>query len=115
MEFTSCSTVKNRVAMEKRILKSAVEELINHGFTITIRHEGEPTGINASTDVSAIIEEAHGVDECQIDVKSPTANGAVFFVYGNDGYDIICDYTMNLEPYLVKTFALADKLELESN
>ena len=108
-------TTEKRIAMEKRILKSAVEELISHGFTITIRHDGELTGINNSTDVAAIIEEAHGVDECQIDVKLPTHKGAVFFVYGNDGYDIICDYTTNLEPFLVETFALADKLELESN
>jgi len=108
-------TTEKRIAMEKRILKTAIEELISHGFTITIRHDGEPTDINNSTDVAAIIEEAHGVDECHIDVKSETEQGLVFFVYGNDGYDCICDYTVNLKPYLVETFELADKLELESD
>ena len=37
---------------------------------------------------------------------SITVSGA----YGEAGWDVICDYTVNLEPYLVETLKLIDKL-----
>jgi hypothetical protein len=37
--------------------------------------------------------------------------GWVFFVYGNDGYDVISDYTTNLESSLTATNKLAESLE----
>jgi hypothetical protein len=54
------------------------------------------------------------VDEEKLLVRktanSRTFDGWVFFVYGNNGPDVINDYTTNLEPALVKTNALADRL-----
>ena len=34
----------------------------------------------------------------------------VRFIYGNDGYDVICDYTMSLESVLTPVNQLADEL-----
>jgi hypothetical protein len=34
--------------------------------------------------------------------------GWIHFVYGNDGYDVICDMTVSLEPYLPDTLAIAE-------
>ena len=35
--------------------------------------------------------------------------GWVFFVYGNDGYDVVNDYTINLESVMKEANELADK------
>ena len=43
---------------------------------------------------------------------SPERNhGWVYFVYSNDGHDVISDYTTNLEGLLKKANLLADKYE----
>jgi hypothetical protein len=37
--------------------------------------------------------------------------GMVYFVYGNDGFDVICDYSVSLETLLIGANALALQLE----
>jgi hypothetical protein len=37
--------------------------------------------------------------------------GWVRFIYGNDGWDVINDYTTNLEPVIAGVNALAEKME----
>jgi hypothetical protein len=36
------------------------------------------------------------------------AHGWVRFVYGNDGWDVVSDYTTNLEPHMKNADKLAD-------
>ncbi len=40
--------------------------------------------------------------------------GWVFLVFGNSGYDLICDYTTNLEEFLKGANDLGDRLEMMS-
>jgi hypothetical protein len=37
--------------------------------------------------------------------------GWVRFIYGNDGWDVMNDYSTVLEPYLIKTNALIDEMQ----
>lgn len=60
-----------------------------------------------SDDREAIMEAAFAGDECHIFLQNPddsiyhegqiVSKGWIFFVFGNDGWDVICDYTMNLD------------------
>jgi len=40
-------------------------------------------------------------------------SGWVYFVYGNDGWDVVSDYTTNLEAVLKGSGELAERLEAE--
>jgi hypothetical protein len=37
--------------------------------------------------------------------------GWMRFIYGNDGWDVLADYTVNLEPLMPAVNELTDKLE----
>lgn len=36
--------------------------------------------------------------------------GAIRLTYGNDGWDVMSDWNINLDPFMRKTLALVDKL-----
>lgn len=74
-----------------------------------------------SRDKAAILLEAFSGDEAHIFVQpaeGPTvedgqvvSEGWVYIVLGNDGYDVISDYSVNIEPLLAGANKLAESLE----
>lgn len=54
----------------------------------TIEVSTEPEAVKAITDV----------DEAFLFVKRADQTGYVFFVLGNDPWEVVCDYTTNLDP-----------------
>ena len=79
--------------------------------------DGEEIALEASTDVRAIIAAMFSTDEDYLFAMTPGEDGKlkragwVRFIYGNTGFDVINDYTTNLETVLAGTNALADQLE----
>ena len=107
--------VNHTMAAEIKITKSAVNELLEHGFLLSV-HNGEEVTVSRSADREAILKAMRTTDEERlIAYKAATGPSAgwVFFVYGNDGWDVINDYTTGLEDFLAQTNTLADKLEEE--
>jgi hypothetical protein len=115
-------TVKQRQAIEKQIVASAIADLLEAGFEITV-NDGEEDVLERSTDPEAIAAAMMSTDEDRLYVYyvgTPTNNdegsnhkGWIRFIYGNDGPDVINDYTTNLEKYLSETIALAETLDEE--
>lgn len=106
--------VEKRQKMERQIVRRVVKDLVSAGFLLNIDNGGDgyelPKPIN---DVTAMLRAMFATDEERLYVfrpGSPTPFGWVYFVYGNDGWDVLCDNTMNLEPQLVNASKLADKL-----
>jgi hypothetical protein len=107
------------IFIERLIAASAIMELLAAGYAITV-NDGEDDVLIDSLDPAAIERAMRSTDEDKLYVRpaaecarTPDARvftGWVYFVYGNDGPDVINDYTTNLEAYLVKTNALAEKL-----
>ena len=64
-------------------------------------HDVKSTLFNLDDAVLEIYTRASGYD-CE---------GWVRFVFGNSGYDVINDYSTNLEKFLKPVFEIADKLE----
>lgn len=91
-----------RIRLELRIMRKTVEALIAAGYFITIDN-GESEDIRNSKDVNAIMKEVFATDEDFVYVsKKPTPEDArydafVRFIYGNDGWDVINDYSTSLE------------------
>lgn len=102
--------VKTRQKIERNIARSAVKALIADGYTVDV-FDGEETVLRASTSIKAIMAAMFTTDEDQLTANKGDVTGWIHFVYGNDGWDVISDYTTNLEAVLRSTNELADKLE----
>ena len=95
--------------MEAAIVRNAVHELLDHGFTLSVDNGGDDYEIDRSIDAKAVIAELGHTDEDRLMARTnDVIKGWVHFVYGNDGYDVICDMTVSLEPYLPDTLAIAE-------
>jgi hypothetical protein len=99
----------NAREMEAAIVRNAVHELLDHGFTLSVDTGGDDYEIDRSVDPDAVIAELMNTDEDRLLARAgESIKGWVHFVYGNDGHDVICDMTVSLEPYLPETVALAE-------
>jgi hypothetical protein len=102
--------VEKRIRIEKKIASRLVADAIAAGYSLSVNN-GEEVVIRQSRDKAAILAEMFSVDmEHLIYHKDGVRQGWVYLVYGNGGWDVICDYTTNLDPVLVGANALADKL-----
>ena len=83
--------------------------------TISVGVPGE-IELHCSKDQSAILGEALACDEIYLFLHKDnngfvTDQPFVFLVFGNDGYDVINDYSASLEALLEPVNALVDNLE----
>lgn len=110
--------VKKRQAIEKRIVLSLIDELLaarsvgaQQLFMLSVDDGGDDE-TPATRDREAIVKAIMETDEDYLHVWfNGRRFGWVRLVYGNDGWDVICDYTVNLEPVMAQTIALAKQLE----
>lgn len=111
---------EQRLKIERRIARQCMKDLLDAGFLITV-FDGEDFPLRKSNNAKDILDAMFSVDEDVLYVhKRPDVADApmervgwVQFIYGNDGWDVIADYTTNLESALKPTFALAEKIEKE--
>jgi hypothetical protein len=103
--------VRARVAVERRIVKRTVKDLLEAGYTLSV-FDGEEESAMTSTDYKLLHDALLNTDQ---DFLNVWVNGKRFgwvrFVYGNDGYDVISDYTVNLEDALKGVNEFASSLE----
>ena len=99
--------------MERKIVKTAAECIINAGYKIAV-YDGETTSLSRTDDVKSIIDAMFATDEDWFRVydADKTPIGWVRFAYGNNGWDVIADYTFStLEKELSTAKALAEAME----
>lgn len=103
--------VEARQKIERRIAKAAVTALIEAGFTVSVNDGGE-TVLTDSIDAKAIEAAMFSTEEDHLHVTrvSDGLRGWVLFIYGNDGWDVIADHTVNIEEVLQPATDLADKI-----
>ena len=117
--------VCTRIAVEQELVETVASVLISAGKTLNI-YEGdnEHRLTDYTSDLEVILKELMQCDEDLLEVqwvewvedfalKQATLvekNGWVRFVYGNDGWDVICDYTMNLDDLLEPVCEYANTL-----
>lgn len=100
-----------RQLIERIIASRIIRAMLDTGFAIDVE-DGEETTLERSTDHDSIIEHLFTTDMDYIHaVKDGRRRGWVQLVYGNDGFDVICDYTVNLEDMLAPVNAFADQIE----
>lgn len=117
------AVVKKRQRIERRIVKHCIEELLANELNFHLGlNDGEEIVVNHSRNAKDIMKAACSTDEdyllVYLDARSDTEKkrmGWVRFVYGNDGYDVICDYTTWLEPHIKATEELAREIERKAS
>lgn len=107
--------LKKRIAMERTIVRRVIRDALNAGYALGVHNGGDSMEIENEKKFGRVVGEMFATDvERLYFYKEGKAIGWVLFVYGNDGWDVICDYTVNLEDVLAGASAVADKFELES-
>ena len=104
-------SVTRRQKIESRIASRAVSALLKAGYWLAVC-QGDEDEQPASRYKRDIMRDLGECDEDRIIVYSPTKGriGWVHLVYGNDGNDVIADYSCNLEPQLAAVLAYAETL-----
>jgi hypothetical protein len=115
-------SVKMRQEVEKKIVGQFIDDALAAGYRLAVSLErGYDISqmLLGSTDKNKIMEEAFAGDECHIFTQpknGPTvennkviSNGWVYCIMGNDGCDVISDYSTNLEKLLVTANKIADQ------
>ena len=96
-----------RITVEREVFRRTCQVLVNAGFQLAL-HDGEDWAAQRTDDILKLANAAMATDEetlivyHQPDIADAKWQrfGWVFFVYGNSGWDVINDYTLNLEDVL---------------
>jgi hypothetical protein len=106
------TAVKVRQNIEKRIVLSLIDELLAQGFFLSV-YDGEETS-KPSRDKEAIVKAIMETDEDYLYAHRSEKKewfGWIRLVYGNDGYDVMSDATVNMDALIPKTLAIVNELD----
>jgi hypothetical protein len=103
-------SVTARQKIERAIVSRAVSALLDAGYWLAVC-QGDEDELPRTRNKRKVMRD---LGECDLDrlmVYRDTARvGWVHLVYGNDGNDVIADYSINLEPQLAAVLAYAETL-----
>lgn len=113
--------IETRIAVEKRIAKKTIETMIAAGYFVSV-FDGEEVACKYTQDAKVALDAMMACDEewlrvgmlnpsIKPDAKPYKRIGEVFFVYGNDGFDVVNDYSISLEPQMEVVNAYAEEQE----
>jgi hypothetical protein len=109
-------SVKMRQEIERKIATAIIESALAAGFSLGVNN-GEEITLDNSTDKVKILAALFTTDDDYLLVRRRTglqpagaftAFGWVRLIYGNDGHDVVNDYTTNLESIMTEANKLAD-------
>lgn len=93
-----------RCAIELHLVRLTIAVLRAAGYSMTFDNGGERIQAPQDAGEAAIdraVEHLFSVDEARICARKFGAQTSfVFFVFGNDGHDVICDYGVSLDDVL---------------
>ena len=104
--------LKQRINLERRIARQIVTDALATGYSLNVNNGDENEFDCATTDKRKILSAMFQTDQEHLLVYNSSNGqriGWVFFVYGNDGWDVVNDYTVNLEPIMRNANLIADK------
>lgn len=100
--------VHARINVEKRIVRSLVNELIDGGFILSLDNGDEE--IIDCGDAVKFLKHTAKTDEEKIYARKGDVRTWAHLVYGNDGWDVVSDSGISLESFTPVTTALIDRL-----
>lgn len=102
-----------RIEMEKEIIVTVAEDLLAAGFNLKVDDGGEIEEDVEQTP-EAVLDAVTSVDAAVIFAyRKGHCIGCVDFILGNDGYDVVADYSVVLEPHLRRAEELSEQFVKE--
>ncbi len=99
---------EQRKKWARSVVRRVVKDALAAGYQLKVVN-GEEQGKILSTS-KKVLAAMFAVDEEHLCFyKDGKVKGSVFFVYGNDGWDVICDHSTSLESVLAGATELVDK------
>lgn len=106
---------KRRIALEKTIARRVVKDALAAGYALGIENGGDSFELENCAEFKKVVAEMFATDEeYLLFYKLEKRVGWVRFVYGNEGWDVMADWTVNIEPVLAGANEIADKAELRN-
>lgn len=108
-------SVKMRQRVEKIIARRVILDAIAAGFYLNVDNGGDEGELpKPSNKCKEVLNAMFATDDehlvfYKLNGKQMRKVGWVYFVYGNDGWDVVNDYTTNLNPVMQGANELADK------
>ena len=115
--YTIGSGGQFNMARPTKIVKAFIRAAIKAGYEVAIDNGGNcdmEYEVGFTQDAKALYHGIFQTDEDMLYVRKPgqiNPSGWLRFIYGNDGYDVLNDYTVNLEPLYAAVSPLIDKYE----
>jgi hypothetical protein len=111
-------TVARRTEIERAIVERLVSDaLFFHGYSVS-HSDGEALTVERSRDIGPIMAQLYSSDEESLMFHDADGHhvGAVTLVYGNDGYGVLADHTLNdkMTTLVAGARRLAGSLEAEA-
>ena len=106
------SDCSDRMLVERAIVRHLVDEILGKGYRIAVTNgddEYPPT-----SDRDTLLDDLYVADEERIyivDSSNNTNLGWIYLVYGNDGYDVIANHTVDISPIINTTNNLCMALD----
>ncbi|PWJ81528.1 hypothetical protein C7441_11060 [Pseudaminobacter salicylatoxidans] len=85
-----------RIGAERRLCRALVGACIERGYAVSV-NDGEEWVVKRSTDKAQIMAALFSTDEDQIVIRDKDGTRAGWFqlIYGNDGWDVVSDFSAN--------------------
>lgn len=103
------ASVRGRAFVELQVVDAIIKAAVDAGYHLEVEGE-EGEGVDTS-DASALKVLLFNLDDAIVLVfngKGRKAFGWIRLVFGNDGWDLVSDYSVNLEEFLAPVQAVAD-------
>jgi len=113
--MTLSPAVVRRQRIEQNIIRAAVKSALAKGYSVSV-NDGEEVTLAKSTSEARIMAAIMTTDEDVLlihdQLKDAVCIGWIKLIYGNDGWDVINDYTTNLEAMLTDAHRVAARYEM---
>jgi hypothetical protein len=104
-----------RQEIERQIAQKVIADALAAGYALDV-FDSEEYAIEKSTDADAILEAMFTTDDDRLFFhKDGKRVGWVWFIYGENGWDVINDYTVNLEDVLKGASELSEQMEAKAD
>jgi hypothetical protein len=106
----SQAQVNDRIAVEKHIARAIVKAGIAAGYKLAVENGGDDLECRPTNLASEVLKVMFATDQDEIRffTQGEQNAGWVRLIYGNEGYDVISDYTINLEKVIKPANDIAD-------
>ncbi len=104
---------ETRIQIETVIVRNAMDSLIEQGYSVATYVDSDMSELSSPTrSTDEIMDLLMESDEDTVIVSMGRSRiGTLQFVYGNDGWDVLSDYSTALEDTLQRTGSLAERLQ----